>query len=380
MFVAGAASAWSASPTATAGRAEDSPVQKDANPQIDGPSDIATGPDGNLWFTSSGNDRIGRITPSGEITTFRDPAGKVRAPTGITAGPDEGVWFTNSDNNRIGRIASSGSITTFKDRDGRIREPTDITMGPDRMLWFTSTKNDRIGRVAPAGKFSIFEDRRGVDYPLDITAGPDGNVWFTEQAGNRIGRIDPATGTITEFPLPNPNSQPWEVTGGPDGNLWFTEFSGNRIGRISPDGIISELAVPTPASQPNTIRRGPDLNPGDNCAYQRESLGAAAFRVRYGSFGGCVARLATTETLWFTETAANRVAQVTTDGDIFEYAIPTAVSQPIGITHGPDGAVWFAEFAANTIGRLDVKTVGKPIAPGVRADDATAFDPTELGE
>jgi hypothetical protein len=53
-----------------------------------------------------------------------------------------------------------------------------------------------------------------------------------------------------------------------------------------------------------------------------------------------------------------------------EYAIPTPGSQPIGITHGPDGAVWFAELAANKVGRLDLKTVGKPIAPGVRADGA----------
>jgi streptogramin lyase len=70
---------------------------------------------------------------------------------------------------------------------------------------------------------------------------------------------------------------------------------------------------------------------------------------------------------------------VTTDGDIFEYAIPTPASQPIGITHGPDGVVWFAEFAANRIGRLDVKTVGKPMAPGVRADHASPVDPTEVG-
>ena len=91
-------------------------------------------------------------------------------------------------------------------------------------------------------------------------------------------------------------------------------------------------------------------------------------------------RVSGTHTLWFTETAGNRVAHVTTEGDIFEYPVPTPASQPIGITQGPDGAVWFAEFAANKIGRLDVKTIGKPIAPGVRADDATPVDPTEVGE
>jgi hypothetical protein len=125
--------------------------------------------------------------------------------------------------------------------------------------------------------------------------------------------------------------------------------------------------VPTPASQPNTIRRGPDPNPGDNSAYQQDALGEAGFAARYDSFGDCVARMATTKTLWFTETSGNRVAQVTTEGDVFEYGIPTRGSQPIGVTHGPDGAVWFAEVAGNRIGRLDVKTVGKPIAPSVRA-------------
>ena len=36
---------------------------------------ITTGPDGNLWFTSGGNNcaSIGRITPSGEITEFDLP-------------------------------------------------------------------------------------------------------------------------------------------------------------------------------------------------------------------------------------------------------------------------------------------------------------------
>jgi streptogramin lyase len=58
--------------------------------------------------------------------------------------------------------------------------------------------------------------------PFGITAGPDGNLWFTEERGNQIGRITPA-GTVTEFPIPNGNSQPAGITAGPDGNLWFTE-------------------------------------------------------------------------------------------------------------------------------------------------------------
>ncbi len=35
-----------------------------------------------------------------------------------------------------------------------------------------------------------------------------------------------------------------------------------------------------------------------------------------------------------------------------EFATPTANSAPFGITVGPDGALWFTEFASNRIGRI----------------------------
>ena len=47
--------------------------------------------------------------------------------------------------------------------------------------------------------------------------------------------------------------------------------------------------------------------------------------------------------LWFTETAANKIGRMTTDGTFTEIAIPTAKSFPQGITTGPDGALWFTE-------------------------------------
>jgi virginiamycin B lyase len=37
---------------------------------------------------------------------------------------------------------------------------------------------------------------------------------------------------------------------------------------------------------------------------------------------------------------------------IAEYAIGTSNAHPRGIVTGPDGAIWFAEFLGNKIGRL----------------------------
>jgi hypothetical protein len=37
---------------------------------------------------------------------------------------------------------------------------------------------------------------------------------------------------------------------------------------------------------------------------------------------------------------------------ITEFSVPTAASNPSGITAGPDGNLWFTEFNANKIGRI----------------------------
>src|SRR5882724_4062540 len=51
------------------------------------PSQITTGPDGNLWFTETGANKIGVMKPDGSLVTeIALPAGS--GPEGITTGPD----------------------------------------------------------------------------------------------------------------------------------------------------------------------------------------------------------------------------------------------------------------------------------------------------
>src|SRR5664280_2209661 len=67
------------------------------------PNQITVGPDGNLWFTESGSNQIGRITTAGTITEFPVPTIN-SGPNGITAGADGNLWFTELSGNKIGRI------------------------------------------------------------------------------------------------------------------------------------------------------------------------------------------------------------------------------------------------------------------------------------
>ena len=60
--------------------------------------------------------------------------------------------------------------------------------------------------------------------------------------------------------------------------------------------------------------------------------------------------------MWFTESDFTKIGRITTAGVISEFpSVPTA-SGPLGITTGPDGALWFTESFANQIARCAATT------------------------
>jgi serine/threonine protein kinase/streptogramin lyase len=279
---------------------------------------------GIVWFTAH------QASSAGSITVFPVPTAS-NFPRGITAGPDGNLWFTEEGSQKsggkIGRITPSGTITEFPVPTAN-SVPYEITAGPDDHLWFTEAYGNQIGRITTAGAITEFAVPTASSGPVGITAGPDGNLWFTEDDGNQIGRITP-NGKITEFPLPTANSRPDAITAGPDGNLWFTEDIGNQIGRITPNGKITEFPLPTANSSLEGIAAGPDGN------------------------------------LWFTislllnnvnsntnQLIGSKIGRITPSGTVTEFSVPTALSDPQGITAGPDGNLWFTENFANQIGRI----------------------------
>jgi len=231
---------------------------------------VTLGPDRAVWFTEEFGARVGRITTNGRITQFKVPwhpgqdpyHGLGPGPTDITTGPDGNLWFTEQFAGIIVRLTPGGTFTEFA-LPTASAFPTMITTGPDGNLWFIESRfgggpdvGNRIGRITPEGVITEFPIPTPDAYAADITAGPDGNVWFTENLGNKVARITPA-GVITEFPL-RPNRGPEGITTGPDGNLWFTEDA-SKIGRITPAGrLLPEVPTPTPDSGPAFITAGPD--------------------------------------------------------------------------------------------------------------------------
>ena len=295
--------------------------QKYATPTgASGPSSLALGPDGNLWFAESFANKIGRITPSGVITEFPIPTAN-SFPAGIAAGVDGNLWFTEADGNKIGRITPAGAVTEFALHTvGALPGP--IVLGGDGALWFAEAQYNNLAWISPFGDLAEYHlnatssQAGGI---LAVAAGSDLSIWFAENNANRVGRVN-QSGQFTEFNLPTADVQPAGIALGPDGNFWFTESQSNgnaRIGRITPGGAVTEYPITTAQSSAVAIVAGPD--------------GALWFS-------------------WSTSTAG-KIGRITTTGALTQYDLPTGMNAD-ALVFGADGALWFTDFNGSAIGRL----------------------------
>ena len=281
------------------------------------PFGMTAGADGNLWFTESAADKIGRITPAGIVTEFPLPVGS--QPEAITKGPDGNIWFVEAGLSEVGRITPAGVLSQFLLLNAGTNVEA-ITTGADGNLWVSEGPTNLIARMTPAGFVTLFQAfANGV--PVGITAGPGGNLWYAASNAPTIARITPA-GTATEFTTLN--TAAGFIAAGPDGNLWSPaiEFA-QRIDRITPNGV--PTSFPTPGvNEFSDVTGGPDGN------------------------------------IWFTDSFDNKIGFITSLGAVSTFAIPSPVSNPQGIAAGPDGNVWFVEDNGNKIGRAVLSSPPNP--------------------
>ena len=152
---------------------------------------LASGPDGNLWTggtlfnTQTGealNGFIDRITLSGEVTTFSLGTAE-SSPRAIRPGPDGNLWFTEPGANKIGRITPAGQTTLFAVPTAG-SQPVGITAGPNGNLWFTENGTRQIGEYFLTGT-------------PPAAAAPTATALATDLSAPAVGQTVHVTATVT---------------------------------------------------------------------------------------------------------------------------------------------------------------------------------------
>jgi streptogramin lyase len=211
------------------------------------PRSIALGEEARvLWFTEPGTQKLGKVKISGETDTFTEyPLTGKGTPFGIAQEYEKTAneWFTLYSTGELGKISPTGTITTYPITAGSA--PESIALGHDHNLWFTESGTSKIGKIEPATGAKTEYALPARSEPREITAGPDGNLWFTEYGTGKVGKITTA-GVITEYALATCITPRGITSGG--GDLWFTcQHKGiaAELVEMTTAGVMTHYVLPT---------------------------------------------------------------------------------------------------------------------------------------
>jgi streptogramin lyase len=277
-------------------------------PNVQTNGQLTLGPDGNIWVSLDG--AVGRVTPAGGVTeyTSTDLPNVLAFPTGAITSGAGFIWVGQSGGNdplvKIPPGNPAGATGVPVAGLGSLGSA--MTTGPDGNIWFAV--NDKIVKFAPSNPAGATTyDAPGL-VPRGIATATDGTLWVTDTAnGGRLLNVT-TNGTVTPHTV---GGQPQFVGGG---------ASNGQVAFGNPNSAPQQIGLLTAsATTPITLDRPNGSDP---------------FGVTFGNDGA----------FWIAEFAGNRLARVTTDGQLTTLTgFPTLSGQAIGprqITTGPNNTLW----------------------------------------
>jgi streptogramin lyase len=209
------------------------------------PHDVIVDDKGMVWFSSFGEQNLGRLDPrTGKLTEFAVPEHKPGFPTGLLglrSDAEGNLWFGNMYQATIARFDRKTETFRFWPLEGdenidaaQINMVSPQSAGVDGKVWAQNNGFAGIHRLDVAtGKFETFEPFKGMSGPhniYDVIPDSKNNVYFTDFRQRHIGRIDAKTGRIDFYETPTPNSAPRRGFMDAQDRLWFGEYRADRIG------------------------------------------------------------------------------------------------------------------------------------------------------
>ena len=333
------------------------------------PTDISGGRNvTQVYFTQYSSNRVGYFNSwNGTFYEWQLPAGS--NPVGIFVDQNYTIWFTESGRDVIGRITpATNQLTewTLPGATGTAGSPLLKPWGiyvqsaitglyhnvTDRYVWFTELSNNAIGRLQVTDNLLILWDLNslniipGLNYgPMDITVDSTnpGNVIFSDSAGDRISILQNCGTTCTgytEYPLPTRTSIAKPVSVSVDssrGGVWFPEYNTGIVAFADQSALGTSATVPTSTSCP-----------GPTCSAPVYSTKAVTPIV--------------TDNVTMASSIGNPLPSTTVSvfqgpiNGVTEYKLPTNNTLPNFATVDHQGNVWFTEsnVTINRIGRLSI--------------------------
>jgi virginiamycin B lyase len=232
--------------------------------------------------------------------------------------------------------------------------PTAIAIGSHGAVWFTIEFSDAIA-VFRNGKIDRLPKGTQNLEPLGLAVDAAGGAWYTDTPMRAISRISP-DGSIRSFPLSTPIVQLGRLAVAPDGAVWFADITTASVTRLE-DGLFRRHDVGSPGAAPFGIAVDTGgtvwatIQGADKLARISTDGELTVLDVPTHSSGLGDIAVDQSGAVWFVELRANKIGRFA-EGRFTEFLIPTLSAGPTALAAAPDGAVWFTELSVGKLGRL----------------------------
>jgi sugar lactone lactonase YvrE len=208
---------------------------------FDKPRGIAVDKGGNIYVADKENHAIRKITPDGVIITltgsgkpdFADGEGlaaRFNRPHGVAVDESGNIYVADSNNNRIRKITASGNVTTFAGsgieghadglgKEASFNHPHSVAIDGSGNVYVSDRFNHSIRKISPSGTVTTlagsgkpeFADGQGKEasfkQPCGIAVDEIGTVYVADTYNHRIRKIGPSGYVTTLVGSGNPGSE-----------------------------------------------------------------------------------------------------------------------------------------------------------------------------
>jgi virginiamycin B lyase len=235
------------------------------------PHDVVVDADGIAWYSSFGEQNLGKLDPrNGKVTEFPIALAKPGFPTGtlgLRQDRDGNLWLGNMYQARIVKFDRKSETFRFwalpDDMNIDAAQVNMVSPGASHVDGKVWTQNNGFAGVhrldLASGRVETWEPfktaPKGEPHNIyDVIPDSKNNAYFTDFRQRHIGRIDATTGAIRLYAIPTAGSAPRRGMMDAQDRLWFGEYRGNRIGMFDTRAeTFKEWLTPTPWTAPYDV-------------------------------------------------------------------------------------------------------------------------------
>ncbi len=183
-------------------------------------------------------DPQGRVWSSGGPLTMFDPEtqkftrfAEVRTAYDVKADTNGDVWFTSPGVNKIGRVDAKTMKVSQWSPPTSGAAPRRMEIGPDGMVYSGEFRGGKMAQFNPKTEtFKEFQLPGQDPSPYALGFDTDGYLWYDSHDMDTINRFDPRTGNVIEYPFPHSELAMREFFRDAQGRMWYGSAPNNKVG------------------------------------------------------------------------------------------------------------------------------------------------------